>query len=136
MPASSDPARVRSVFDSAVGIGDPDERAAYLAAACADDHPLRQRVDALLRANDGRDSVLDGPLVIPPPDPDGMTVSHVEDVTRTADAAPDGGFGFDLGEELGRGGAGVVHRAVQHGLNRVVAVKTLLADTDAMIRRN
>jgi WD40 repeat protein len=37
-------------------------------------------------------------------------------------------FAYDLIEEIGRGGMGVVYRAVQHGSQRQVAVKMILAE--------
>ena len=37
-------------------------------------------------------------------------------------------FGYDLINEIGRGGMGVVYRAVQHGSQRQVAVKMILAE--------
>jgi WD40 repeat protein len=52
-------------------------------------------------------------------------------------ASPDGetenadAFHYDLIEEIGRGGMGVVYRAVQHGSQRQVAVKMILADQAA-----
>ena len=46
-----------------------------------------------------------------------------EDGLRANDA-----FGYDLIEEIGRGGMGVVYRAVQHGSQRQVAVKMILAE--------
>ena len=50
----------------------------------------------------------------------------------------DGGFRYDLIEEIGRGGMGVVYRAMQHGSQRQVAVKMILAeqaDTPGMLER-
>jgi TolB-like protein/Tfp pilus assembly protein PilF len=50
----------------------------------------------------------------------------------------DGVFRYDLIEEIGRGGMGVVYRAVQHGSQRQVAVKMILAEqaaTPGMLER-
>jgi serine/threonine protein kinase/Tfp pilus assembly protein PilF len=50
----------------------------------------------------------------------------------------DTAFGYDLIEEIGRGGMGVVYRAVQHGSLRQVAVKMILAEqaaTPGMLER-
>lgn len=47
-------------------------------------------------------------------------------------------FHYDLVEEIGRGGMGVVYRAVQHGSQRQVAIKMILveqASTPGMIER-
>ena len=43
-------------------------------------------------------------------------------------AQDNGAFHYDLIEEIGRGGMGVVYRAVQHGSERQVAVKMILAE--------
>src|SRR4051812_25221413 len=44
------------------------------------------------------------------------------------DPSASGEFRYDLVEEIGRGGMGVVYRAVQHGSQREVAVKMILAE--------
>src|SRR3954451_22401484 len=41
------------------------------------------------------------------------------------------GFRYDLIEEIARGGMGIVYRAVQHGSQRQVAVKMILAEQAA-----
>ncbi|MFO0852090.1 MAG: serine/threonine-protein kinase [Gemmataceae bacterium] len=65
---------------------------------------------------------------------DPATRSSVPDALTTMA----GGSGFDLLAELGRGGMGVVYRAVQRGLNRPAAVKLVLggakADPKQLIR--
>ena len=45
---------------------DPAARAAYLDGACGGDAGLRSRVEALLRAHDQPDSLLDHPAAVAP----------------------------------------------------------------------
>ena len=51
------------VFQRALALTLPEERAAYLERACADDPALRESIEALLRANEGAS----GFLLRPPP---------------------------------------------------------------------
>ncbi|MFI5456507.1 MAG: WD40 repeat domain-containing serine/threonine protein kinase [Isosphaerales bacterium] len=62
---SIDPKRVQAVFLSAVECQDPAARAAVLDRECSTDAELRLRVEALLRALDRPDSLLDQPIVGP-----------------------------------------------------------------------
>src|SRR5581483_6857675 len=73
----------REIFTSARERTDPIIRAAYLDGACAGDQALRTRVEALLRAHDRPDSLLDHPAVARP-DP-AATGTHAE----TAEEADD-----------------------------------------------
>jgi WD40 repeat protein len=61
------------------------------------------------------------------------------DTALPKQAPPDNGaFRYDLIEEIGRGGMGVVYRAMQHGSQRQVAVKMILAEqaaTPGMLER-
>ena len=55
-----DAARVKSLFLEASELADPAERAAYLERECGGDAELRQRVEALLAADDGGGRSVEG----------------------------------------------------------------------------
>src|SRR5687768_4654331 len=143
----------REIFTAARDIAAPAARAAFLETACAGDGVLRARVEALLRADARPDSLLDVPAVSPPePETaptrafparggaapgDGPTRTQGEVTEDDTDDAlgfltpagrPDslGRIGhYEVLEVLGRGGFGVVFRAFDDVLQRVVAVKVL-----------
>src|SRR5262249_31211214 len=131
---------------------DPVARAAYLAEACGTDAELRRRVEELLAAHDSAGAFLEQPaatpessdaapthtLSTPSTDPRDVTRTHGAGGTTddTAQALaflappgrPDslGRIGhYEVLEILGRGGFGVVFRAFDDKLQRVVAVKVL-----------
>jgi serine/threonine protein kinase len=140
----TDPARVQTIFLAAAALSDPAARVEYLDQECGEDAHLRARVEALLRAHDQPDSLLDSADPAPssdltrtaPPDA-GETHTHndaaaddLADALAVLDPAgrPDslGRIGhYEVLEVLGRGGFGIVYRAFDDVLQRVVAIKML-----------
>jgi serine/threonine protein kinase len=127
----------RDIFTAARQMTDPAARSAYLDEACVDP-ALRERVAALLRAHEQPDSLLDAPAA-GAPDPGGATRLHGAPGTGPSDAAdiltflappgrPDslGRIGhYEVLGVLGHGGFGIVFRAFDEVLERIVAVKVL-----------
>ena len=129
----------REIFTAARELTDPVSRSAYLDGACGADAGLRTRVEALLHAHDQPDSLLDHPP-IPAQDPnyaDTQTISHrngagADDEVPLGFLAPAtrpdalGRIGhYEVLQVLGQGGFGIVFRAFDEVLHRVVAVKVL-----------
>src|SRR5262249_24793730 len=123
------------------------ERAAWLDRECGDDAALRQRIDVLLRAFDQAGSLLDHPAVAVPPERVAEALELAQQVDTTqGEGPPDGkaaeedlGFlppsdkpgvmgclgHYDILEVIGKGGMGVLLRAFDEKLHRVVAIKVM-----------
>ena len=135
-----------TIFAAALERSDAAARAAYLDAACADPEQ-RERVEALLAARDKVGRFFESPTGTRTPDADTRTLPGPppEDTLTAPSSHPAGerteplGFlkpparpnsvgrlaHYDVLEVVGRGGFGIVLKALDERLQRVVAVKVL-----------
>jgi hypothetical protein len=125
----------RTVFITALEKEDLAQRKQYLEEACAGDPALRDRVEALLRSHEREGEFLDVPAAaqlagadvtreeILAADTGGDTL---EFLTPSDKPGSLGRLGhYDIQEVIGRGGMGIVLRALDDKLHRVVAIKVM-----------
>jgi hypothetical protein len=103
-----------SLFNAARQIPEAEVRRAYLDRACGEDKRLRTRLEALLRVHEQDRSFLEAPAV---PTPAARL--------RPAGEEPGSQIGpYQLVEQIGEGGFGVVFRAEQQQPLRSAAARS------------
>ncbi len=101
------------------------ERAAFLEETCASDTSLRKEVESLLSFAGGADSYLRA--AVGEVASQAAAISATEPTqSRTPAGVPQKLGRYELLEKIGKGGMGVVYRAMDPAIGRVVAIKTIL----------
>ncbi|HKI31015.1 MAG TPA: serine/threonine-protein kinase [Gemmataceae bacterium] len=112
----------RAIFLSALDLEDRAARAAYLGAVCAGNPALRQRIEQLLQTYREAGAFLDVPAMQ-------QLAGDDQVLTFLGPPREPGTLGrldhFEVLEVLGRGGTGMVFKARDTVLQRVVAIKVL-----------
>ncbi|MFC1764176.1 hypothetical protein ACFL6U_19145 [Planctomycetota bacterium] len=122
------PKSPEEIFNNAIEITDPQEQAAYLDEACAEDEKLRVEVEALLKWDKEAGSFLEAPQTDAGVTLEAPATEGIDDVIGR----------YKLLEKIGEGGMAVVYMAEQkHPIRRRVALKIIKLgmDTKQVIAR-
>src|SRR4029450_6405572 len=126
MPPAKD--HVKAVCLAALDQANLAARAAFLDQACGPDADLRQRVEALLRAHDRTNLLLDRPAA---DHLDGKQTA-IDDATMSDEQPGVVAGRYTLLQRVGEGGRGTVWMAEQtEPVKRLVAVKLIKAGMDS-----
>jgi serine/threonine protein kinase len=122
-----------TIFHAARAIIDPVRRAEYVRDACEGNDDLLRQVEALLAAHDNPNSFLHEPYFGPGADADttrtGPGAEFDIPLNFLTPSTTPGSLGrlghYEVQEVVGRGGFGIVLRAFDEKLHRVVAIKVM-----------
>jgi serine/threonine protein kinase len=134
---AAEQASLDTIFCAAIEIAAEDERAAYVARACGEDHELRGRVQKLLDAHFRAGSFLEEP--VPAVGPQATEARASSSANLQASAALAEGPGSRIGsykllQQLGEGGMGIVYMAEQEQpVRRRVALKIIKPGMDSAL---
>ncbi len=122
---SVSPNSIEGLFLQALQLPSPADREAFLDRSCQNDPENRKRVLALLRAHANASDFLENPAVDRPTN-DKISLGFLKPSDKEGVLGTIGPY--EVLEAIGRGGMGVVLRACDPKLNRIVAVKALLPE--------